>query len=157
MKYILFVFVLFVGMDAVTAQTEELWGSENLKIEETTQESGDKVYNLYSKEMKYNDMYYLLTVSSGTMQEVYSDVVYYDDLCKKMKGTREQHKGNDIATRDDRSIFVVVDGDVGFTAMFRHDLLRVKKKLEKRAEELGVTLDDSLEAAVSFANRGTSK
>ncbi|MBU2914011.1 hypothetical protein [Reichenbachiella agariperforans] len=137
MKRLALLVLIMVASVAVKAQTETLWKSENLAIEETTQENGERVYNLFSKELKYDEIYYLLTVSSGTMQEVYDDVVYYEKLCRRVKGEKETHKSNDIATRNENSIFVVVDGDLGFTIMEGYDLHKVAKKMKKRAEEIG--------------------
>lgn len=137
-----------------SAQRETLWKSTNVELEEYTKESGEVVYHVYSKEMKYEEMFYLLTVSSGDLVEVYEDMQYFDKICMMPKGASETRKGMDIASRDGRSIFIVVDGEVGFTAVFHHDLKKIMKKLEGRAEERGVSLT-STSGAVSQAEEAS--
>ncbi|UXP30676.1 hypothetical protein N6H18_09950 [Reichenbachiella agarivorans] len=145
MKKITLILMLTLAAVSAMAQTEALWKSNDLVIEETTDESGNRTYSLFAKEMKYTEMYYLLTVSSGGIQEVYNDVLYFEKYCSLSKGTNKNLRNMDIASRDEQSIFIVVTGEVGFTILHKHDLKRVQKALEKRAELLAITLDQSPE------------
>lgn len=140
MRKIVLLAILTVTVLTANAQRETLWSGTNVELEEITRESGEVIYNIYSKEMKYEEMFYLLTVSTGDIQEVYSDVKHFDEFCNLPKGSSESFKGKDIASRDSKSVFIVVEGEVGFTAMFHHDLKKLIKILEKRAEENGITL-----------------
>ncbi|MCV9387212.1 hypothetical protein [Reichenbachiella ulvae] len=156
-KVALVLAILTVTVMTASAQRETLWKSTNVELEEYTKESGEVVYHVYSKEMKYEEMFYLLTVSSGEIAEVYEDMQYFDKICELPKGTSETRKGMDIASRDGRSIFVVVEGEVGFTAIFHHDLKRVMKKLENRAEERGVSLTGTTGAVSQAADATQAK
>ncbi|MGL1885246.1 MAG: hypothetical protein OCD76_01930 [Reichenbachiella sp.] len=141
MKKVIAVIVLVLVCGVSMAQNRVLWKDHNVILEQKIDDAtGDSVYSLYAKESKYQEMYYLLTVSSGSLDQVYQDVQLMNEMCNDKKGRVEKIDGRELASRDVKSVFVIVKGDLGFALLQQQEMKKVTKVLEKKAAEIGIEL-----------------